>query len=59
MAPLDEFIKRVRELRRQGCTENEIVHQVVEQYPTLCRTVDEAVRRIQKIERQSFNPLDW
>lgn len=59
MAPLDEFIKRVRELRRQGCTEEQIVTDVRVKYPQICQTADDALKKIQEIDRKNFNPKDW
>jgi L-fucose mutarotase/ribose pyranase (RbsD/FucU family) len=59
MAPLDDFIKRVQELRRQGCGEDQIVKDVRAKYPQLCRTSEEALRKVQAIDRGIFDPNDW
>jgi hypothetical protein len=59
MAPWNDFVKLVRALRRQGCSESEIISEVMDKYPELCRTVEEAIKKIQDAERKRFNPNEW
>lgn len=59
MSAWDDFVKRVRQLRRQGCSENETISRLRSEYPNIASSTDEALRNIQAADRDNRNLNDW
>ena len=59
MSAWDNFVKRVRQLRRQGCNKNQMVSQLRAEYPSIASSTAEALKKIQKADRDNRNLNDW
>lgn len=54
MPAWDVFVKKVRALRRQGASQNEMITKIMSEYPRDFRNASEALLKIQEAERQIF-----
>ena len=54
-----DFLERVRELRSQNCGLNEMIRRLMQEYPSIASSADEALRKIQKADRDNRNLDDW
>lgn len=56
MSPYDQFDAELRHLIREGCTPNEALQALIDEYPESMDQAIEAFKRIQAVERGS---RDW
>lgn len=55
---LGNCLEKARELRRQGCSNDEILR-ILKQYCETANEADRALKELQKEERNRFNPRDF
>lgn len=55
----NDFKEAVRELKRHGCNRDQAIELLMVQYPGICSSADQALRQIQKADRENQDFSQW
>ena len=51
-SPYDQLDTQIKQLLRQGCTQNQVLQQLITNYPQLVHQAAQVLKRIQAVERK-------